>query len=32
MRAILEHALQKSLADEHTWMPTSIRVGRFKKD
>ncbi|MFD8767009.1 WD40 repeat domain-containing protein, partial [Streptomyces mirabilis] len=32
MRAILERALEKSLADERTVMPTSIRVGRFKTD
>ncbi|MFF7130469.1 WD40 repeat domain-containing protein, partial [Streptomyces sp. NPDC008240] len=32
MRAILEHALEKSLADERTVMPDSIRVGRFKND
>jgi hypothetical protein len=32
MRAILDLALKKSLADERTVMPTSMRVGRFKKD
>lgn len=32
MRGILELALKRSLADERTVMPTSIRVGRFKND